>query len=77
MNRRFFPRIIGFEELGNKDDFQTIVLEKRLANAGNYIFFDLFFKKKKLNPFLFKGVIDGNTFKFNQYVKPTKHYNDN
>ena len=27
-------RIVGFEELGGKDDFPTILLSRRLVNAG-------------------------------------------
>jgi hypothetical protein len=30
----FFFRIIGFEELGNTDNFPTSVLEKRLGKSG-------------------------------------------
>lgn len=31
----FAPSLIGFEELGNNDVFDTAVLELRLANSGN------------------------------------------
>jgi hypothetical protein len=34
----FAPSLIGFEELGNIDVFETAVLELRLANSGNDIF---------------------------------------
>ena len=27
-------RIVGFEELGNKDDYKTMALEKRMLDAG-------------------------------------------
>lgn len=33
------PSLIGFEELGNNDVFETAVLELRLANSGNDILF--------------------------------------
>ena len=29
-----FDRIVGFEELGNKDDYKTMALEKRMLDAG-------------------------------------------
>ncbi len=29
-----FLRLVGFEELGNNDSFDTAVLELRLLNAG-------------------------------------------
>ena len=33
-------RIVGFEELGKRDDFKTEVLEKRIAGAGLLIYKD-------------------------------------
>lgn len=38
-SRSLAPSLIGFEELGNNDVFETAVLELRLANSGNDIFF--------------------------------------
>lgn len=32
--RCFLPRLIGFEDLGNSDDFDVFALEVRLQNAG-------------------------------------------
>jgi hypothetical protein len=31
----FIPSLIGFEELGNNDAFETAALELRLANSGS------------------------------------------
>jgi len=30
----FLCRIIGFDDIGNSDDFQTVVLERRLQSSG-------------------------------------------
>ena len=30
-----FFRVVGFEELGNTDNFPTEVLERRIAKSGN------------------------------------------
>ena len=32
----FLSRLIGFEELGNTDDFSTEKLERRLAKTGRF-----------------------------------------
>jgi hypothetical protein len=37
----FILSLIGFEELGNNDAFETAVLELRLANSGSDILFTL------------------------------------
>lgn len=37
----FIISLIGFEELGNNDAFETAVLELRLANSGSDILFTL------------------------------------
>lgn len=34
LGSEIFLRLIGFEELGNNDNFDTAVLELRLLNAG-------------------------------------------
>ncbi len=37
--RKEMPRLIGFEELGNEDAFDTAVLELRLFQSGTSLMF--------------------------------------